>query len=488
MTISFNSPPTDSSTGYCSSVLQARDYGGSAHRLFDEALVAREAARNGVLGDLSNSFLAIAARESMACDDVLAVAFATQREAGFATETSFVRVGDTIRVQKARLYPERDGLRRLADGSILENVSDDRAYVHGRLGLDALSLARARRGDVAAIVAALAPWFDFLKANATRAGGTQLSAFSLPGHFLDATPFNIVEADGGLVQIDMEWRVDRAIPLGWVVTRSIVASLCGIAGFERDAVTITDVIEALCARHGLVVGADEISGWLARENELQSLSSGRRITALSSEMMSQQLVPLPERAAELAMRAETAAALEAQIELIYRSHSWRYSYPIRAVGRLLRKESVERPSLTASTADAIGHGLDKAEAAVSQISRLLDGPRGALWDDVRRYGWALASVVATYAITHLLLVFGFPVPRMLLYIAAVAVAARAGGLGPGAFAMAASVLAICLSAPSRLLFMHTVVFAERLGVFLVCAIVGILVSAPPAQPHREAGG
>jgi hypothetical protein len=109
--------------------------------------------------------------------------------------------------------------------------------------------------------------------------------------------------------------------------------------------------------------------------------------------------------------------------------------------------------------------------------------------------------VATYAITHLLLVSGFPVPRMLLYIAAVAVTARVGGLGPGAFAMAASVLAICLSAPSKLLFMHTTVFAERLGVFLVCAIVGILVSAspeqaarathahaPPAQPHRRAGG
>jgi SAM-dependent methyltransferase len=482
--------------------LQARDYGGSPHRLFDEALVAREAARNGVLGDLSNSFLAIAARESMTCDDVLAVAFAAQREAGFATETSFMRVGDTIRVQKARLCPERAGRRRLADGSILENVPDDRAYVPGRLGLDALNLARARRGDVAAIVTALAPWFDFLKVNATPAAGTRLAAYSLPGHFLDATPFNIVEVDGGFVQIDMEWRVDRAIPLGWVVTRSIVASLCGIAGFERDAVNITDVIEALCARHGLVVSADEISAWLARENELQSLSSGRPIAEFSSRMLSQQLVPLPECAAELTARAETAAALEAQIALIFRSHSWRYSYPIRAVGRLLRKQSLERLPLAASTAEAIGLGLDKAEAAISQISHLLlGGPRGALWDDVRRYGWGLAAVVATYAITHLLLVSGFPVPRMLLYIAAVAVTARVGGLGPGAFAMAASVLAICLSAPSKLLFMHTTVFAERLGVFLVCAIVGILVSAspeqaaratrahaPPAQPHRRAGG
>jgi K+-sensing histidine kinase KdpD len=101
-------------------------------------------------------------------------------------------------------------------------------------------------------------------------------------------------------------------------------------------------------------------------------------------------------------------------------------------------------------------------------------------------------------ITHLLQAFGFPAPRMLLYIAAVAVAARVGGMGPGLFAMAVSVLAICLSAPPGRLLTHGVVFAERLGVFLVCAIVGILVSAlpeqatsahaPPAQPHREAGG
>jgi SAM-dependent methyltransferase len=478
--------------------LQARDYGGSPHRLFDEALVAREAARNGVLGDLSNSFLAVAARESIARDDVLATAFAAQRDAEFAIETRFVRIGDTIRVRKARLCPKREGRRRLADGSILENVADERAYVPGPLALDALSLARARRGDVAAIVAALAPWFDFLKVHATPAAGTRLAAFWLPGHFLDATPFNLVEADGGLVQIDMEWRVDRAIPFGWVVTRSTVASLCGIAGFEREAVRITDVIEALCARHGLGVSADEIAGWLKRENELQSLSSGRPLANRGGELKSQWLVPLPECAQ--GARTEVVAALEARIDLIYRSRSWRYSYPIRAVGRLLRTESVERPPLVASAADATGHGLGKAEAAMSQISRLRDGPRGALWNDAWRYGQAIAAVVATFAITHLLLAFGFPVPRMLLYIAAVAVAARVGGLGPGVFALAASVLAICLAPPGRL-FIHGIVFAERLGVFLVCAIVGILVSASPeqaaretradapsAQPHREAGG
>src|SRR4029077_5014179 len=109
---------------------------------------------------------------------------------------------------------------------------------------------------------------------------------------------------------------------------------------------------------------------------------------------------------------------------------------IRALGRLLRKESPEPPSPaagTAGTADAAGHGRDRSKTAMRPISRWLNGPQGALRNDARRYGAAIAAVGATFAMTHLLLAFGFPVPRMLLYIAAVAVAARAGGLGPGVF-------------------------------------------------------
>jgi hypothetical protein len=210
-------------------------------------------------------------------------------------------------------------------------------------------------------------------------------------------------------------------------------------------------------------------------------------------------VPLPECAPAQGKRSETVAALEARIDLIYRSRSWRYSYPIRAAGRLLRKKSPERPLVIVGGADAPEHGLGTDEAAIARIRRLFGGPRGPLRDNVKRYGWAIAAVAATCAITHLLREFGFPVPRMLLYIAAVAVVARLGGLGPGVAAVAASVLAICLSAPS--LFVHNIAAAERLCVFLICAIVGILVSAPPdqtasetrahappAQPHRELGG
>jgi SAM-dependent methyltransferase len=125
--------------------LHARDYGGGSDRLFDEALVARAAADNGLLGNLSNSFLLVAAREEFADDDVLATTFAVQRRPEFATETRFVRDGDAIRVCKHRLCLERPARRCFTDGGILEHVGGDRDYVAGPLALGALSLARAAR-------------------------------------------------------------------------------------------------------------------------------------------------------------------------------------------------------------------------------------------------------------------------------------------------------------------------------------------------------
>jgi membrane protein implicated in regulation of membrane protease activity len=71
------------------------------------------------------------------------------------------------------------------------------------------------------------------------------------------------------------------------------------------------------------------------------------------------------------------------------------------------------------------------------------------------------------------------VPRLLLFIAAVATAARAGGIGPGVFATATSIAAIVL--PSFHQLLHDAAFAERVVMFLVCALIGILVSAPRAK-------
>jgi hypothetical protein len=68
----------------------------------------------------------------------------------------------------------------------------------------------------------------------------------------------------------MEWRFDRDIPLGWVVTRSVLHS------FGPGApIGIAAVIAALCSKRGLEVDDDDIDRWLGREHELQIALTGR---------------------------------------------------------------------------------------------------------------------------------------------------------------------------------------------------------------------
>lgn len=317
--------------------VRSRDYGGNESRLFEEALVAAEAARNGLLGALSNSFLVVASRQALPVDDVLAVAFSAQRTDGFAIQTQFVRDGDAIRVRKSRLCPG-DARKSFADGSVLQQSVGETDYVRGPLAFRALTLARARRGDLATIVAALSPWFDFLLAHA-KASGPRLSDFSLPSAHLDATPFNVVETHNGPVPIDQEWSLDRDIALGWVITRGVLHCLWGIAGFECAPVMVDDVVRALGAQRGLAVSADEIAGWLAREDELQRLTSGRGLPARGG-FASRQLVPpahVTAQEVQIARLSQAVGALQGELDRVRGSRSWRYSHPLRAGAALVRQ-------------------------------------------------------------------------------------------------------------------------------------------------------
>jgi SAM-dependent methyltransferase len=367
--------------------VRSRDYGGNQDRLFDEALVAAEAARNGLLGVLSNSFLVVASREVLPTDDTLAVAFATQRKAPFATQTRIFRHNGAIRVQKTRLCPDLARRETFAEGSRLLHAVGETDYVAGSLAFRALCIARARRGDLAASVAALSPWFDFLLSRAVAEGGPARD-LRLPGDHLDATPFNIVETSQGLAPIDQEWRVDRDIPLGWVVTRAVVHSLWGIAGFERSPMAVADVVHALFVRRGLQVDENDIARWLERENEFLGLSTGRTLPAAPAGLWSRQLVPpahVTEQEAQIARLAQAVGRLQRQLDLIRRSRSWRYLSPVRALGGHIRRQRSR---------------LARVSAGISCRYR-----------PIERYRFAAAAVLVIVALTSLAIAFGARTPH-----------------------------------------------------------------------------
>ena len=79
----------------------ARDYAGSPYRGFDEALAFSVLHTNGLLADLSNSFLVIATPDPEPPKPTeLAFAWSVNRAPEFCTQTTFVRDGSGIRVLK----------------------------------------------------------------------------------------------------------------------------------------------------------------------------------------------------------------------------------------------------------------------------------------------------------------------------------------------------------------------------------------------------
>ena len=276
---------------------QARDYSGWPYRAFDEALVFPSLHNNGLLADLSNSFLVVATAESESVRSTqeLAVAFSVNRSPQFATQTKFVRYGSEIRVSKERLTPLAPTPIVVADRLTLTSQLDAAAYRQGRQLLWNLLKARARSGELEVVVQALHPWMEFLLQHAhvstaliedTSAKPSNLATYVLPGDFVDCIPFNLLDTGGELFAIDLEWRSGADIPLGWVVTRGILWSLaCGVPVADHLQ-SVSVVIEALCQRFEFSVQPSDIRGWLEMEASFQAKVLGDPSQAIITQQTS----------------------------------------------------------------------------------------------------------------------------------------------------------------------------------------------------------
>src|ERR1039458_6499579 len=264
----------------------ARDYTGSPYRGFDEALAFSVLHTNGLLADLSNSFLIVATpdEEPPARATELAFAWSVNRAPEFCTQTTFVRDGSGIRVLKESLIPSaKDSRRTVHEGLTITHHVSGSVYRPGRQLLWNLLRARAGGGDVESIVQALRPWMEFLLRHA-RVSPAQaadsskelpkLSSYVLAGEFLDCTPFNLLDIDGELVPIDDEWQSENDISLGWVITRGVLWSMASGMSSGSLVPSLLELIEALCTSFDLAVSEADLETWLSQEADFQKLVTG----------------------------------------------------------------------------------------------------------------------------------------------------------------------------------------------------------------------
>ncbi len=315
-----------------------RDYSGSPYRVFDEALAFAAVGKNGLLADLSNSFLVVAATEVVSPIQAseLATTFSYYRVPKFVTQTRFVRSAEEILVLKEHLVPWGGERSLVTGGMTITNSLDESAYQQGRQIIWRLLRARAKSGDLESVVAALQPWMEFLLRHARRMATVPLAdsvgqfpspgSYTLPGNFLDCTPFNLLESGEELASIDLEWCADRDVPLGWVVTRGVLWSLTSGLPTADHLQSVTVVIEALYKKFGFVVSEPDLQVWLEQEAAFQTMVTGRPhhgvltdrtssgMRSMVSEIVSlnQQLAARNEQMVSL---AQAVAARDEQVEI-----------------------------------------------------------------------------------------------------------------------------------------------------------------------------
>lgn len=250
------------------------DYQTPRLHLFSDALAFPVFARNGLAGDLANSFVVMAARreEHLArfLPDAVALGYSAQPEAARVIETRVRGTGGGFRVEKrvegpARATGPQDPFAwRLPEP--LELLQGDR--------LDGELLA-ALAGDGTGAAPLLAELRARLEADF---GGP--SPGRLRGEALDATAWNCIRTPAGLVFFDLEWVSREPIRTELQLLRTLLGLLDrqGVALapwlLSQGARTLGEGLGALGRLGGIAVTGPLVEELLDLEVGLQTFSRG----------------------------------------------------------------------------------------------------------------------------------------------------------------------------------------------------------------------
>lgn len=320
--------------------LPSRDYSGGLFRTFDETLAWQALHRNGLVGDMANSFLAVARRQADVPGTTpgwLAKIYATQRRPEYATATTIRAGAGGLEVDKAPCRTGGATPRPPAPrwGTV--------PYQPGRLWVTGLYRILADDFSLDRIAAWAKPWLDLLEAGITERGVDALSS-RLPGNFLDCTPFNLVQGPQGLHWIDAEWEWDEPLPLHWLILRGLLHSLPDrLLSEHHPGLTYRQYVVEVARRLALVFEPRHFEECIALEDRLQ-----RHVYGIEPRFAADLDAPLGrylaayDRARAAAHAVREHALAQAEVERVKATVSWQVTKPLRLAaslfsGRLFRR-------------------------------------------------------------------------------------------------------------------------------------------------------
>jgi len=271
---SRNFPEFDLNTFLANSVFQDEQKPSMPYFSLERAW--RVAARNSLTADLANSFLIVArtlgsdAPLGEANEGVLARHYAVQRRPAFCKQSMFRAQGERILIASEAVssFPQPDLPIRIR--------LDSEDYIAGEVWADRLAGVLNRPGwTVGDVISWARPWVDCLR-NVAGGSGTRAK---LPGHYLDAMPFNLIrDGEGAFRFFDLEWETSEPPEVGLVLFRGLYWSLIRITSvappLEPAAAWTLPLIRAVANGTEYPLAEAEIRGYLEKDNRIRNWISG----------------------------------------------------------------------------------------------------------------------------------------------------------------------------------------------------------------------
>jgi 2-polyprenyl-3-methyl-5-hydroxy-6-metoxy-1,4-benzoquinol methylase len=186
--------------------------------LLNEYLVWESIAENGLIKDLSNSFLIVATKngtQALVDDSLLSQYYTCNRFEPHNTATAFYgSASNQIVVRKNHLGPD---VGKEAIVGISHDLDVETAYIQGR-NLHHLITGALLRHQYLEYERLMAKWVEHLKSFALIDQASELKLVK-PEYF-DALPFNIIEDHNGkLHHFDQEWLIKEQFDLSFLIVR-----------------------------------------------------------------------------------------------------------------------------------------------------------------------------------------------------------------------------------------------------------------------------
>ena len=189
----------------------------------NENLVCDTLVTNGIMKDLSNSFLILAGKgkDVPILDKTLLAAYYTcERYEPYNTATSFKQGRNGISVIKDRIGSEIPQNERSEQHNFQMQLEEETPYIEG-FNLHFKIIGALYKKRYKEYEQLMQQWIQFLRTEAViEAGSTEKNRVKLKSEYFDALPFNvIINGNNTLVLFDQEWKIAEEFDITFLVVR-----------------------------------------------------------------------------------------------------------------------------------------------------------------------------------------------------------------------------------------------------------------------------